>query len=147
MLVLSGALLVMFLLSLPTWLMQRHQVGSASADDNLMARIEAGRKEREKETRAIGALVAHLSEKSLERDHSAIIRKLDELAGSEITLRQFNFDAKNKLSLGGVAKTRAALSDFRDLLAADRQFSAVELPLTSLVNERDAVFTITLTIK
>ncbi len=147
MLMLAAAFLVFFALSLPTWLMQRHQVGSAAADPDLMARIEEGRQEREREARAVSTLVEHFSQKHSERGHFEIIRKLDELAGPDIQLRQFSFDAKNKMSLSGIAKTRAALSEFREIVTADKQFSAVELPLASLVNERDAAFTITATIK
>lgn len=59
----------------------------------------------------------------------------------------FSKNAKNiTVSLSGVAATRAPLFDFMKALEEDGAFSAVDLPISNFVKERDIGFSIQITI-
>lgn len=143
----SFASLVLLLMSIPTWMMLNYQTVGEDNDQNSINEIAAERARAEKELAETQRIIEHLKSKSNTKSHTAIIESLDDIGGAEIAISQFNFDAKNKLVLIGVAATRADLSSFRYRVEKSSYFTAVDLPLASLVQETEAAFTMTLTLK
>ncbi len=141
------ALFILAIFSLPVSVLQKYQLSSIREDGEFTEEVEDGRKKREEESVKIQTLITHINSKSKTINFSETISRIDTLAGEGVYLTNFSFDSKNKITITGRAATRTDLSDFRDRLNNEKDFSSVELPLTSLVNEKDALFTITLTIK
>jgi Tfp pilus assembly protein PilN len=146
-LLLTAVSLVLLAFSVPIRLMQQHQLRNMGDKGDLLTELETSRRKAEKKVAEVNVLLKHIDQQKENRRFSEIINKIDELSGSEISLTQFSFDTKNKLTLQGQASARTALSEFRDRLEEDKQFSSVELPLSNLVSERDVAFTITLIVK
>ncbi len=144
---LSFVALILLLMSVPTWLMLNYQTIGEEKDQVLLDEIAAERSGAEKELTETQRIIEHLSHKTSVRKHTAIIETLDQLGGTDILIDQFNFDAKGKLILTGIASTRAALSSFRDQVEGSDDFKSVDLPLSSLVQESEAAFTMTITLK
>lgn len=143
----SAAGLVLFSLSLPTLVMLKYQLSSILDDKDFVSKIENEQKLLNEEAREINLIINHINSKTLPRSHTEVINLIDHLAGEGVTVNRFAFGEKEKLTINGVASTRPELSDFRDRLAAEDIFSSVELPLASLVNEKDAIFSITMVVK
>jgi Tfp pilus assembly protein PilN len=146
-LLLTVVSLVLLAFLVPIRMMQQHQLRNMGDKGDLLTELETSRRRAEREVTEVNALLAHVDKQRADRQFSAIIDKIDDLSGTDISLTQFSFDAKNKLTLQGQAADRTTLSEFRDRLEDDKQFSAVELPLSNLVSEKDVAFTITLVIK
>lgn len=141
------ACLVALLFSIPTFILQKYQLNSIREDEAFTAEVEAEQKRIARENLELQRILDHIGRQTPPPSRSDVIARVDDLAGGEVRVDRFAFDAKDKLTISGVAATRPALSAFRDRLNAERSFSSVELPLASLVSERDAEFTITLVIK
>ena len=139
--------LVMFSLSLPTLVMLKHQLGSILDNKDFVSNIESEQKLLEEEAKEMEVIVTHINSQKTLVSHTEIIDLIDSLAGEGVTVDRFTFGEKDKLTISGLALTRPELSDFRDRLAEQDVFSSVELPLSSLVNERDALFNITMELK
>lgn len=138
------ATLVLCSLSLPTLVMLRHQLGSILDNKDFVSNIEKEQKLLEEEAKEMEVIVAHIKGQKIPVSHTEVIDLIDSLAGEGVTVDRFTFGEKDKLTISGSARTRPELSAFRDRLAAEDVFSSVELPLASLVNERDALFNITM---
>jgi len=80
---------------------------------------------------------------------SELVYLLDDLAGDEINLTQFNFKETNgkidNISLIGFADTRSSLSDFREVLDKHEVFSDIKLPISNLAKDRDITFSMQVT--
>lgn len=146
-LTLAFAGFILLVLSIPTWIMQRYQIGSVYDSDEFTANLRKEQRKLELESAEATRIIRHFGGSFPNRHHSDIIAALDEMSGEGVSINQFLFDPKGKLTLIGVAATRTALSDFKSALEADKRFASVELPLSSLVSERDAAFTVTLMLK
>lgn len=146
-LALSFALFILLAMSVPTWLMLNYQVVGEDKDQVLLNEIAEERARAEKELSETQRIIEHLSKAQSFRSHTSIIETLDQLGGDDISIDQFNFDSKGKLELTGVASTRAALSSFRDRVDESDDFKSVDLPLSSLVQEIEAAFTMKITLK
>lgn len=144
---LSFACLILLAMSIPTWLMLNYQTVGEKKDQTLINEIAKERTRAEQELSETQRIIEHLSKKPSSRSHTAIIKTLDELGGPQISIDQFDFDAKGKLLLTGVSATRTALSSFRDRIEESDDFKSVDLPLSSLVQESEAAFTMTITLK
>ena len=148
MMIVAVAILILLVLSLPLWLMQKHQLRNmTSGDGQLLTELAAEQQEADRDAKTAAAIITHFSNEERGSQFSDIVAKIDGLAGDDIAITHFEVDAKNKLTINGVAAVRTSLSAFRDRLEEDSQFSGVTLPLSSLVSERDVAFTITLSIK
>lgn len=143
----SIAGLVFLSLSLPTFVMLKHQLGSILDNKDFVSKIEEGQKMLEEEAREIDAIVTHINNQKSLISRTEVIDLIDSLAGEGIVVDRFDFGEKDKLTISGTASTRPGLSDFRDRLAEENIFSSVELPLASLVDEKDAAFNITMIVK
>ena len=139
--------LVFLSLSLPTLVMLRHQLGSILDNKDFVSKIEDEQKLLESEAIEIETIVTHINGQKSPTSHTEVIDLIDSLAGEEVVVDRFVFGEKDKLTISGTALTRPGLSDFRDRLAEEKIFSSVELPLASLVDERDAMFNITMVVK
>lgn len=145
--VLAFACFVFMLLSVPTWMLQRYQIGGVSEDRELIADIESKRRQAERAAVETRQTINLFSKTLPNRQYSELISRLDEIAGEEISLNQFVFDSKNKLDITGVASTRTALTTFKTTVEKESTFTMVELPLSSLVSDSNAEFKMTLTMK
>lgn len=139
--------IVLFSLSLPTFVMLKHQLGSILDNKDFVSKIESEQKKLEDEAKEIEEIITHINNQKTPISHAEVIDLLDQLAGEGVSVDRFVFGEKNKLTISGWASTRPELSDFRDRLSKEDIFSSVELPLESLVNETDALFTITMVVK
>jgi hypothetical protein len=144
----TGIAGVMFIsLSLPTLVMLKYQLGSILDNKDFVSKIEDEQKLLESEAAEIESIVTHIKGQKRPRSHTEVIDLIDSLAGEGIVVNRFVFGEKEKLTISGAALTRPELSSFRDRLAEEDIFSEVELPLASLVDEKDAVFNITMVIE
>lgn len=141
------ATLVLLSLSLPTLVMLKHQLGSILDNKDFVSNIEKEQRLLEREAKEMEIIVAHIKGQKKPVSHTEIIGLIDSLAGEGVSVDRFAFGEKDKLIISGSASTRPELSAFRDRLAEEDIFSSVELPLSSLVNEKDALFNITMEIK
>jgi hypothetical protein len=139
--------LVFLSLSLPTLVMLKNQLGSILDNKDFVSKIEEEQKLLESEAAEIEAIVAHVKGQEKSIIHTEVMDLIDSLAGEGVVVDRFVFGEKDKLTISGTASTRPGLSDFRDRLAKEKIFSSVELPLASLVDEKDAVFNITMVVK
>ncbi|MCB9819533.1 PilN domain-containing protein [Candidatus Nomurabacteria bacterium] len=144
---LSFACLVLLMMSIPTWLMLSYQTIGEDKDQTLLNEIAKDRAHAEQELSETQRIIEHLSQRPSSLSHTAIIESLDQLGGKGVTINQFIFDTKGKLTLTGIASTRATLSSFRDRIEESKDFKSVDLPLSSLVQESEAAFTMTVTLK
>lgn len=75
--------------------------------------------------------------------------KLDTLAGTSVKLNQFDFSrniTRGTIKISGIADTRQSLSDFRDSLEKEGSFTSVNLPISSLIKNKDLLFSIDLSL-
>ena len=147
MMAVACALLVLLLLSLPVWLMQKYQLRNMMSSGDLLVKLAAEQRQTEEDAKTAMSIIKHFESEGEGNKFRDIIAKIDSLAGEDINITQFSVDAKKKLTITGVATVRTSLSAFRDRLEEDKQFSGVTLPLSSLVDESDVTFSITLNIK
>ena len=80
---------------------------------------------------------------------SHYLKLIETLAGPDITLRDVTYvktTESGKLTLAGQAATRQSLANFRDALEADPVFQNVNLPISSLIKDRDLLFSLDITI-
>lgn len=80
---------------------------------------------------------------------SLLITALVNYAGESIALNSFQLESLvtgGDVSVSGVASTRQTLANFRDKVAADSNFSSVNLPISNLIKEKDLLFTMTMTL-
>lgn len=78
------------------------------------------------------------------------LTNLETSAGTEVTIRSYDFDRPflrgGTVTIAGVATTRQALANFRDQVASDPVFSAVNLPIGTLIKDRDVLFSMRITL-
>ena len=75
---------------------------------------------------------------------SEVIAILTTLAGTNVSLTNFQFSnlvTAGKITVSGVASTRQDLAVFRDGVSGDKRFSAVDLPISNLIKDKDLLFT------
>lgn len=75
---------------------------------------------------------------------SEVIAILTTLAGTNVSLTNFQFFnlvTAGKITVSGVALTRQDLAVFRDGVSGDKRFSAVDLPISNLIKDKDLLFT------
>lgn len=71
------------------------------------------------------------------------LSRLEQLAGVDVQIDTLQFDRHNPvgtIQVSGVAHTRQGLADFRDAVVADPKFLKADLPISSLIKERDLPF-------
>ncbi len=77
------------------------------------------------------------------------ISSLEKLASTTIMMQELRFnrtEAKaGSIQVSGVAKTRQGLADFRDAIETNPDFLAVDLPISSLIKDRDLLFSLKIT--
>jgi len=75
---------------------------------------------------------------------------LEKLAGTGIVLQELRFSrpasTAGTIKVSGVADTRQSLADFRDAIEANAYFSTVNLPISSLIKDRDLLFSMEITL-
>ena len=100
----------------------------------------------EQQIKETNALINHLDIVKTEIVYSELLAELDEVAGDYADIQSFDFVAVNgeleTINLVGVAQTRISLSSFRDALEAHPRFHSIDLPISSLAEERDINFSI-----
>jgi Tfp pilus assembly protein PilN len=80
---------------------------------------------------------------------SAYSSQLESLASGGVVLKEERFSRKGDggtIQISGVASTRQSLADFRDSIEADDNFTNVDLPISSLIKDRDLLFSMQITI-
>jgi len=145
MLVVAIACFVALVLSLPTSMLLSRQTETLSANSNLTKEIGEETVRIAKELADTYVLIEHLARDAKVKPYSEIISTLDSTADEGITLHQFFFDDRNKLTISGVARSRAELSSFKNRLDGISDFKSVDLPLSSLVRDVDLPFSIIIT--
>ncbi len=86
---------------------------------------------------------AQLLTKQATTSPSQVINTLTNLAGAKVSLTNFQFSnlaTAGKITLSGVAATRQDLAKFRDAVSSDIRFSAVDLPISNLIKDKDLLF-------
>ena len=76
-----------------------------------------------------------------------LITILDTLAGSAVELRLLgytNVGTSSTLAISGQAQNRQALATFRTAIEAHPYFYSADLPISSLIKDRDLLFTMTI---
>lgn len=148
MLMLSFALLIMSLLSLPTYVLIRSLEDAMASQIDYAKAEEGSYKESERVIRDTNAFVNHLRGGEEDIAFSIFIEELDKISSENITLTQFGFARENgelkQISLTGHANTRVGLSNFRDELAAHELFASVDLPISNLAKDKDITFSMKL---
>ncbi len=150
-LIFSFALLVMAFLSVPTYILLR-SLESAMASQIDYAKAEQGSyKESERTIKNANALINHLNRSEAQMSFSALLGKLDTVAGPGVTLTEFGFVEEEgvlkQVSLLGHADTRVLLSSFRDRLTAHDLFLSVDLPISNLAKDKDITFSMKVTLE
>lgn len=133
--------------SLPTGELLKRHGQSLAADEGLAKEVQARAREVEIDLKSTRALIEHLSRPIEQKQYSALIAEMDDLAGEDAILTHFNFNNKKELELNGIATTRASLSAFHARLESHESVKAVELPLSNLVKDTEVPFSITVTFK
>ncbi|MES2967049.1 MAG: hypothetical protein V4668_04670 [Patescibacteria group bacterium] len=85
-----------------------------------------------------------LLERATSSAPSEVINTLITLAGPRVSLTNFQFTnlaTAGKITLSGIASTRQDLAVFRDGVSSDERFSAVDLPISNLIKDKDLLFT------
>ena len=81
---------------------------------------------------------------------SSYLKTLESLTGSGVSLHSVNYShsaaTADKLTIAGVASTRAELATFRDTLEATPEFVTVVLPISSLAKATDVLFSLDMTL-
>ena len=73
-----------------------------------------------------------------------VIASITNYAGTAVSLTNFQFTnlaTIGKLTISGIASTRQDLAIFRDAVSNDDHFSAVDLPISNLIKDKDLLFT------
>lgn len=142
-LAISTLFVSLIILSMPTWYSLAWI--KISVANHASATSEKAYEQLSDDLKLYNSTIKHLQEVERFQNFSNLANDLDELGGPSISITQFSFDAgkKPKAIISGVAATRGDLSEFRDNLESDSRFSEVDLPLSSLVNDKDSSFSIT----
>ncbi len=80
---------------------------------------------------------------------STYLKLLEQLAGDTVSIRSIAYTRDplgGKITISGSALTRAGLASFRDTLEAHPVFTNVVLPISSLIKDRDLLFSMTLSV-
>lgn len=89
------------------------------------------------------------SQKGISILMSDMVQKILSIKNKNIQLTNISISKDNdtieKIVLSGVAKTRDDLTQFNNDLKNDGSFASVDLPITALIKNTDAQFTVTLT--
>ncbi len=80
---------------------------------------------------------------------TVLTNTLDTLSGPEVDLTQVSFTktaATTTLMISGQAKNRPALAGYRDAIEGHEYFLSADLPISSLVKDKDLLFTMTIVV-
>lgn len=140
----SAIFITLAVLSVPSW--YALAVVKMNVENKTSQETQNERKQLSENIDLFNFTIEHLKETKRQKDFSAVVDGLDKIGGRSITISQMIFEVgkKTQIVLSGVAETRDDLSLFRDNLENDPRFSSVELPLSSLVKDIDAAFSVTL---
>ncbi len=69
------------------------------------------------------------------------------IPGIRLTRLAFSAQTANQVVVEGKSQTRAVLLAYLETLRQDKKFLTVDLPIKSIIQERDLVFTLTATLK
>ncbi len=137
--------LILTALLFPVYVLVQMQISSfSSTEKELTARVLDYDKYLAELAEA-GNLAKHLLSSSQSR-FVVYNQAINQAAVGKVTLTdlKYNFEEPTSVSLSGVAITRDSLIDFRDLLADQKYFSEVNLPIDFVTQTTDIDFSITM---
>ncbi len=150
MFLLSGALLAVAILMVPTYVLITAQYEALSVRFNSMREQQETFAAFEKEVEAANTLARYVDQNDRTRSASALVDEIEAMSGETILITHYSFSqtesAIESVTIGGVAADRAALAAFRDALASDERFASAVLPISTLAADRDVPFSIVLTL-
>jgi hypothetical protein len=78
------------------------------------------------------------------------VEKLETLSGTDVSIRSFDVNRQaptgSTITITGEAATRQSLANFRDELTANANFSDVNLPIGNLIQDRNVLFSMKVTL-
>ena len=133
-------------LKVPSYLLLNGQVDAYSAQYFELQTGQANLKAAEETIKGTNALARHLAAPEPVRPSSEIIATLDRLAGSNVTIQQFEIDQSaekvTKIVIRGNAVNRISLAAFSDAVAAHPDFAEANVPIANLAKDQDIDFEI-----
>ena len=140
----SSALAILTVFLLPTFVVLQSEISAleetAEAGRIRVAQYDISATELVKANAQATLLLKQATSSSL----TGIVDTLAILAGTKVSLTNYQFidlDSVGKITVSGVAATRQDLAAFRDAVSNDARFSAVNLPISSLIKDKDLLFT------
>jgi hypothetical protein len=89
-----------------------------------------------------------LSETAVVTEPTELVTVLTELAGTSVDLSTISYSVSDgvvTLIISGEAVDRQTLASYRDAIEAHEYFATADLPISSLVKDRNLLFTMTIT--
>jgi hypothetical protein len=149
MFLLGSGFLIVALLNAPVYVLVRSQLSSYLSEYNEASNQSDSFKAAQAQISQTNDMALLLSKSSASTPFSSVMSKLESLTGNEITIDSYKFTRKNALidsiEITGMARSRVALSKFKDDLQNDKEFQKVDLPLSNLAKDKDIPFTIMIT--
>jgi microsomal dipeptidase-like Zn-dependent dipeptidase len=143
------ALAAAVVLYIPTYVLIQSQLVSYTEEFEQIHTENQAFTEAKKVLTRSNEIATALGARSTLPSYTAVIDHLENNAGEGIVLLGYDFiadeDTLSKIEVAGTAATRAALTEFSQILQEDEYFSEVDLPLAQLAQDRNIAFTLTLT--
>jgi hypothetical protein len=145
----TGCLIVVVLL-LPTYVLIRLQVNemttNVSAASDKIATYDVSASALITASAQAQVLLSNASTTPF----SNYVTQFQTQSGTEVVLREMSFNrttaGRGTIKLAGVATNRQSLVNFRDIIAADPAFVRVNLPISSLIKDKDLLFVLDITL-
>jgi hypothetical protein len=140
----TGCLIVTCLL-LPTYMLVRNEIDALALQVEQNSARVANFDVSSNELVTAGRQAAVLAAPQTDTAFSIYYGALLDLAGSAVTVETMTFTrvaTTTTISVTGVAATRQALATFRDEIKSQPMFIAADLPISSLIKDRDLLFTL-----
>ena len=115
---------------------------------DLSSDVAADLADLQKEATEFNSLISRaVSANNKQNVFSPALRSLNESAGSKITLERVGFSNDKKVAIAGKAAGEAEAIAFRKRLEAVKNFTAVDLPLSSLIANTDGTVSFTASLR
>jgi hypothetical protein len=145
----SAALVILTVFLLPTQVVLRSEIQTLTDIVNAGVDRVANYDISATELVEASGLARLLLENQATNTPSELINILTKHAGGTVVLSNFQFTKLTTLggiTLSGMAQSRQALAQFRDTVTADAHFSAVNLPISNLIKDKDLLFSMEITL-
>ena len=144
----GSAFLIVVILAAPIYVLIRSQLQNFLQEYTEAANESQSFNQSEAAIKNANDMAVLLAKADTSVSFSSTIESLQKLMGADVSIDSFTLARKNgaldTITITGIARSRLALSNFKDAIEKDEHFKSATLPLSDLAKDKDISFTMTI---